>query len=69
MSEDKQLICDLLLAAYHKTRGACDMVSLIYDEDTERVTAAFKGGGTCEINVACDSGVAMIYDIAKNLWK
>ena len=45
MNEDKQLICDLLLEALQATRGAADLVSLVYDGGTETVTTVFEGGG------------------------
>ena len=67
MNEDKQLICDLLLEALQATRGAADLVSLVYDGGTETVTTVFEGGGKRIINVAMDSGTAMIYDIMKHL--
>jgi hypothetical protein len=43
------------------------LASLIYDEKTEEVTATFVNGGKRIINVACDSGVAMIRDVMKGL--
>ena len=65
--EDKQQICNALALAIQKTRGGNDLSSLEYDPDTERVTAYFMGGGWREINVAADSGFAMIKDIINHL--
>jgi hypothetical protein len=65
-SEDKDKICKLLCKVLQKTRGAADLISLDYDEKTEIVTATFEGGNR-NINVACDSGTAMIRDIVNHL--
>lgn len=63
MNENKQKIMDLLAEALKETRGASDLVSLDYDAKKERVTAIFAGGGKRLINVAMDSGTAMIRDV------
>ena len=67
MEENKQLICTLLLTALRKTRGASDLVSLIYDPIKENVIGTFAGGGVKVCNVAADSGCAMIRDIMRQL--
>ena len=67
MNENKQIICDLLLKTCQATRGAADLVTFEFDKETEIVTATFASGGQRRINVACDSGTAMIRDIMKNL--
>lgn len=64
--EDKKTICKLLCKVLQKTRGASDLVSLEYDDNREIVTATFEGG-TRLINVAMDSGTAMIQDIVNHL--
>ena len=61
--ENKQLICTLLLAALRETRGASDLVSLVYVPEKETVVGTFSGGGIKLCNVAADSGCAMIRDI------
>ena len=65
--ENKQQILDLLLKTLQATRGAYDLTSLEYDAKTEMVTATFASGGKRVINVAMDSGTAMIRDVMKNL--
>jgi hypothetical protein len=65
-SEDKDKICKLLCKVLQKTRGAADLISLDFDKETEIVTATFEGGKR-RINVACDSGTAMIRDIVNHL--
>lgn len=64
--EDKQEICNLLLPALQATRGLYDLEKLDFDAHSETVTAWFPGGTTI-INVAMDSGTAMIVDIMKRL--
>ncbi|MGP1365916.1 MAG: hypothetical protein ACTTKW_01155 [Schwartzia sp. (in: firmicutes)] len=65
--EDKQKICDLLLKTLQATDNAHDLVALTYDVKAESVTAKFESGGKRVINVAMDSGTAMIRDIMRNL--
>lgn len=67
MEENKQRICDRLLSTLQETRGAHDLVSLVYDAEKEIVVATFSGGGTRRCNVALDSGTAMIRDIMGQL--
>ncbi|MEY8356956.1 hypothetical protein AALB39_26930 [Lachnospiraceae bacterium 54-53] len=67
MEENKQLICDLLLTTLRQTRGASDLVSLVYDSEKEIVIGTFSSGGTRICNVAADSGCAMIRDIMHQL--
>ena len=64
VTEDKWEICSLLCKALQKTRGASDLLSLEFDPESEIVTAIFTHGKR-KINVACDSGTAMILDIVK----
>ena len=69
--ENKQLICDLLTKAIQATRAGADIQCLEYDADRELVhvysvnNVANGTGAMNSINVACDSGVAMIRDIMK----
>lgn len=65
--EDKQKICDLLLKTCQATDNAHDLVSLEYSAESEIVTAIFASGGTRDINVAMDSGTAMIRDVMNHL--
>lgn len=64
--EDKDKICKLLCKVLQLTRGASDLKSLDFNPDAEIVTAVFEGGSRT-INVACDSGTAMIRDIMNHL--
>lgn len=65
MREDKQKILDLLLPALQATSNLNDLVALTYVEEVECVRADFASGGWKRINVAMDSGTAMIQDIMK----
>ena len=65
--EDKQLILDLLLPALKATRCLEDLTALSYDANTESVDAFFASGGIKRINVACDSGIAMIRDVLRGI--
>lgn len=67
MEENKQLICNLLVNVLRATRGASDLVSLVYDSEKEIVIGTFSGGGIRRCNVAADSGCAMIRDIMSQL--
>lgn len=65
--ENKELICDLLCVTLKYTRNLFDLEALKYDVANETVTATFRNGGTRVINVAGDSGTAMIRDIMNGL--
>jgi len=65
--ENKQDICDKLLETLKSTRALNDLVGLKYDGESEVVEAVFEKGYTCTINVAMDSGIAMIRDILRAL--
>lgn len=67
LEEDKQLICDKLLAALQVTRGLYDLADLRYEAGGEVVIAEFWDGSRRFINVAMDSGTAMIKDIVKRI--
>ena len=64
MNENKQEILDALCECLKLTRDQYDLEELIYDEDTEQVVITWANGGT-SVNVACDSGVAMIRDVLR----
>lgn len=63
--EDKGRICELLLKALQETRNHGDMTELAYDEASETVTIRWLSGGKRVVNVAADSGTAMIRDIMR----
>lgn len=65
--EDKQRICDLLLPALQATRGLNDLKDLVYCQALETVLAVFPNGNVKHVNVAADSGTAMIKDIMRGI--
>ena len=65
--ENKQEILDKLLATLQATRIFRDLASLEYEPEQEMVTAVYEGGATLRVNVACDSGFAMIKDVLRLL--
>lgn len=62
--EDKQRICDGLCEVLNLTRNHRDLQRIKYDPKTEIVTILWVGG-TRSVNVAMDSGTAMIRDIMR----
>lgn len=65
--ENKQAICDALLTTLQLTRRYEDIQSIDYDANTETVTVTYNEVSRRYINVECDSGIAMINDILKNI--
>ena len=65
--ENKQVICNFLCETLHATRNQFDLIALNYNAKEETVTAIWKSGGKKVINVAMDSGTAMIRDIMKSI--
>lgn len=65
--ENKQAICDALLTTLQLTRRYEDIQSIDYDANTETVTVTYNEASHRYINVECDSGIAMIQDILKNI--
>ena len=64
--ENKQDILDALCECLQLTRDQYDLEALIYHEDSDEVTIAWSDGGT-SVNVAYDSGIAMIRDVLRAL--
>ena len=67
--EDKQTILTALHVAILLTRAGGDVTNLVYDEERELVLVYF-GNSTIpgrQINVACDSGIAMLKDVINNI--
>lgn len=64
--EDKQEICSRLCLTLRMTSEYLDLIRLDYNDKSETVTATFYSGKKV-INVAMDSGSAMIRDIVRGL--
>lgn len=63
--EDKQKICDLLLATLQNTRDGANIKELRFGMDM--VAIIYQNGRINYANVEGDSGVAMICDILMKL--
>ena len=64
--EDKQKILNLLCRTLQATDNAADLVSLTYLPHEDAVIVRFVNGRR-RVNVAMDSGMAMIRDVVNNL--
>lgn len=64
--EDKAQIYRLLCKAIQSTRAGAELLTLEYDAEHDFVSAYFRSGYRA-INVAGDSGMAMIRDIVNRL--
>lgn len=67
MEENKALICERLCEALKLTIQYGDLIDLDYIKEKELVVAHFENGSKVEVNVACDSGSAMIRDVMRAL--
>lgn len=72
MTEERRLkmqhILDLLRIVIAQTRAGEDVTALRYDADRELVYVDFESGKNGRvINVACDSGWAMIKDVVNHI--
>lgn len=65
-SEDKQKVCNLLAETLRATRNFWDVTGIAYNQKEEQVTVQFLNGKK-SINVAADSGAAMIKDIMDHI--
>ena len=64
--EDKQAICNALCTALQLTRSGSDISEIEYHAEGEYVTVYYTKGHI-NINVALDSGTAMIRDIMRGI--
>ena len=69
LREDKQAILDALKVTLNLTRAGDDITAINYDKDREEVQVHFNNSNFIarRINVAADSGIAMIRDVMKGL--
>ena len=63
MTEDKQEICTALCVALQLTRAGATIEYIEYNSEKETATVHYSDKLPMEINVSCDSGRALIYDI------
>lgn len=62
--EDKNLIVTWLYMLLKHTRAGDDIKALVYDEEHETVEIIGDSYRTL-VNVACDSGIALIKDVVR----
>lgn len=67
MNEDKGMICAALTSVLKLTRAGSDVLFVEYDAERGRAALLLAGGGRKEVNVECDSGVALIVDVCRAL--
>lgn len=65
--EDPQIILNKLLTALWYTRAGGDLMSLQYHPNQEMVSIVYNSGYSITVNVACDSGIAMIRDVLQHI--
>lgn len=67
--ENKQAILDALKVTLNLTRAGDDITALNYDKEREEVQVHFNNSSFAarRINVAADSGIAMIRDVMRGL--
>lgn len=65
--EDKQEILTHLKWLLKATRAGQDIDRLLLSEDEKTVSIVFCSGHGKDINIECDSGIAIVQDVAKAL--
>lgn len=63
--EDRELFVENIGWLLSQTRTG--VVSAALDSETDIVTVTFENGYTKRINVACDSYIAIVRDVAKRI--
>ncbi len=66
--EDKQEIVMHLKWLLKATRAGSDVETLVLSKDETAVTISFSSGFTRDVNIECDSGIAIIQDVVKALY-
>ncbi len=65
--ENKQEIIGRLSILLKATRAGWDLDRLKLSEDQEEVLIIFRSGCEKKVNIACDSGIAIIQDVIRSL--
>lgn len=52
-----------LLLAVKVTRAGDNIQTMLLSDDEETVTIFYKSGGSRQVSVACDSGIALMRDV------
>ena len=67
MYENKESIVARLKLLLTATRAGSGIEDLILNERQDQITILFETGCTREVNIAADSGIAIIQDVIKQL--
>lgn len=65
--EDKRELMFWLKQALRRTRAGAGIVKMELVDGGDTVQVTFNSGCTKDINIACDSGIAIIKDVASSL--
>lgn len=65
--EDRKEIVMLLKHLFKATRAGADIRQMELGDDGETIRITFNNQCSMDINIACDSGIAIIMDVAKAL--
>ncbi len=66
-TENKRDIAGRLSLLLRATKAGEGMERLLLSEDEQTVTIVFQDGHQRDVNVACDSGIAMVRDVISAL--
>lgn len=67
MNENKEIIVQRLQMLLIATRAGKCIKELILNEKQDKITILFETGCTREVNIAADSGIAIIWDVVNAL--
>lgn len=67
MYENKESIVVRLKLLLDATRAGSGIEELILNEKQDKITILFETGSTREVNIAGDSGIAIIQDVIRRL--
>lgn len=65
--ENKKDIVMRLTLLLKATRAGSGIKKLVLSEDQKTVSIEFDSGGSRDVNVDCDSGIALVQDVIKVL--
>lgn len=65
--ENKKDIVMRLTLLLKVTRAGRGIKKLVLSEDQKTVTIEFSSGGSRDVNVDCDSGIALVQDVIRVL--
>lgn len=65
--ENKFYICRQLSNLVRETRAGSDVLGITLQADQKTAVITYRTGARKEVNVECDSGIAMIIDICRAL--